>query len=249
MAPDRRWTMRSPVKIVVVLIVAILGICALLAIYIVVAVNRQIAANTLNKQLQLSDGALLRVKGTPTEGPDSGRTWEISYRANSGWQEVGSWWGNSDGNVLACPAGSITVITRTGGPHVFVQLPSGAWKMFLMEIPGAYYFGHDGEIAPNFTSLDKAEILSIRRSLSVDPKAQGGIDPLLMQFVPRDKGLLADYLTAEHRRFRLHFALDKDAEKFHLVNVEEKPFDQNRPYFEQFIPDIPLDPACSHVAF
>jgi len=121
--------------------------------------------------------------------------------------------------------------------------------MLLMEIPGAYYFGHDGEIAPNFTSLDKAEILAIRKSLSLDPKAQVGIDPLLMQFAPRDKELLADYLTGEHRRFRLHLVLDKNAEKFRLVSVEEKPFDQNRPYSEQFVPDIPLDPACSHVGF
>jgi hypothetical protein len=121
--------------------------------------------------------------------------------------------------------------------------------MFLMEIPSAYYFGHDGEIAPNFTSLDKAEILSIRKSLSLDTKAQGGIDPLLMQFVPRDMELLADYLTGEHRRFRVHLALDKNAERFHLVKVEEKPFDRGRPYFEQLIRDIPLDPACSHVAF
>jgi len=241
--------MRRTLKIVVVLIVATLGIFAVLAIYVLVAVNDQIAAKTLNKQLQLSDGALLRVKGIPTEGPDSGFTWEISYRANSGWEEVGSWWGHEDGNMLACAVGSITVITRTGGPHVFVRLRSSVWKMFLMEIPSAYYFEHDGEIAPNFTSLEKAEILSIRKSLSLDPKAQGGIDPLLMQFVPRYKELLADYLTGEHRRFRLYLALDENAERFHLVNVEEKPFDQNLPYFEQFIPDMPIDPACSHVAF
>src|SRR5215467_7947812 len=98
--------MRHTLKIVVVSILAIPGGCVAVARYIVVAVNHQIAANTLNQQLQLSDGTQLRVKGDPTEGPDSGRTWDISYRANSGWEEVGSWWGNEDGNVLACPVGS-----------------------------------------------------------------------------------------------------------------------------------------------
>jgi hypothetical protein len=219
--------MRRTLKILVVPVLAILGMCAAFAIYIAVVENHRIAANTLNQQLQLSDGD----------------------RANSGWEKVGGWWGNNDGNLLACPLGSIIVITRTSGPHVFVRLPSGAWKAFLMEIPSAYYFGHDGEIAPNVTSLDKAEILAIRKSLSLDPKAQGGIDPLLMQFAPREKELLAGYLTPEHRRFRVHLALDKDADRFNLVNVEERPFDRNRPYFEQFIPDMPQDPACSHVAF
>jgi len=61
--------MRHTLKIVVVSILAILGGCVAVAIYIVVAVNHQTAANTLNQQLQLSDGTRLRVKGDTHRRP------------------------------------------------------------------------------------------------------------------------------------------------------------------------------------
>jgi len=241
--------MRRAFKIALATILGIVILCVVLAIVVAVSVERHVVANTLNQQVQLTNQALLQVKGIPTWGPDSGREWEISYRGNSGWEEVGNWWGNDDGNLLACPVANLVVVARTGGPQVFVRTAAGKWRMFLMDVPGASYSGNDGGIAWNSTSLETADILAIRRQMSLNPEAQGAIDPLLVQLLPSRKELLTDYLTAEHRRFRLHLAITENGDKFRFLRVEEKPFDKGRSYFEQFVADASLDPTCSLVGF
>jgi hypothetical protein len=222
------------------------GCCIVLLFLFVRSIERTASAGELDRQVQLANSAVLRVHRTPTMGPDSGYSWDISYRDQARWEKTGGWWGNDDGNVLACTAGRVVVVTRTNGAEVFSRTATGTWKAFLMDIPGPWFLGKNGELSPNTTSLEMSELESIRRQMSVTP-GDGEIRPYLGQFLPQREELWIDYLTPERRRFRLKLRISKDAERFHLLSVEEKAFDRNRPFFEQLVPDQPVDAACKRI--
>ena len=75
------------------------------------------------------------------------------------------------------------------------------------------------------------------------------VQPYLAQFVPEGQQLWIDYLTPELRKFRVRLKLFANGEKLRFVDLEERPFDRNRPYFDQFPPDIPVNPNCDQVDF
>jgi hypothetical protein len=214
----------------------------------------------LDQQVQLSNSAFLKVHGEESPGPDTGYGWDISYRPStdqlsndqssndqSKWEKAGNWWSGS-GDTLACPVGKLVVLVRPDGSLIFVRTEAGRWTTFYMEIPGPSPFSKNEEISPNSTSLEVAEIETIRSRMSLTP-GDGALRPYMGQFIPRRLELWVDYLTPEKRRFRVRYKLYQDGEKFRLLDLEEQPFDKSRPFFEQFVPDTPVDPVCDKIEF
>ena len=239
--------MRRPLKVGLYALLTVAGLVIAFVVSLLWAIQQPSDTTILEQQVLLANNAFVKVKGTPTPGPDTGYSWEISYRDQREWEKVGDWWNIGNGDVVACPVGNVIVVARTNGDHVFVRTAAGSWKEFLMDIPGPWYFSKNGELGPNFTSLESDEVFSIRRQMSLDPTA-GNADPYLAQFLPRRQELWLDYLV-EHRRFRVKLKMFANGERFRPLSVEELAFDRNRPYFDQFIPDIPDDPACNRIEF
>src|SRR5947209_3321417 len=66
----------------------------------------------LDKTVELSDSALLRVHATMPLGA-SDPTWELLYRAKAGWEKVDDWQVEGQislysGDVVACPVGRLS---------------------------------------------------------------------------------------------------------------------------------------------
>ena len=239
--------MHRPVKVVLYAVLALAALVIAFVVSLLWAIQQPSDATILEQQVLLANHAFLKVKGTPTAGPDTGYWWEISYRDRGGWEKVGDWWNIGNGDVAACTVGNIVVVARANGDHVFVRTAAGAWKQFLMDIPGPWYFSKHGELGPNFTSLESDDVFRIRRLMSLDANA-GSADPYLAQLLPRQSELWLDYLV-QHRRCRLKLRMFANAEGFQPLGVEELAFDRNRPYFEQIVPDVPEDPACNRIEF
>jgi len=209
-----------------------------------------------DRTVQLSNSAFLRIHSTLPE-LSSDFVWKLSYRANSGWEEVDdwvvegqmSWYG---GNILACPAGKLVVVVRTDGSLVFVRTESVQWKTFHMEIPEQAPFPELGVKGTNFSSLETPEIRKLRSRMSIED-VQGRIFPRLAQFLPDTRELWVDYLNGEDRRFRLRFLLSADGEKLEFMEIQERPFnraiDTSGPPFFLFQPDKSVPPVCNKIEF
>jgi len=205
----------------------------------------------LDQQVQLSNSAFLKVHGEETPGPDSGYSWQISYRDKAPWEKVGEWWDggrNSSGNVIACPIGKLIVVTRMDGLQTFVRTEAGSWKTFLMEITGPSPFSKNGELGPNLTSLETAEIETIRSRMLLTA-TDGSLRPEIGQFLPQRQELWLDFVTPAKRRFRIRLKLFGNGEKFRFLDSEEQAFNKNKPDFDQITPDTPIHPACDKVEF
>jgi hypothetical protein len=218
----------------------------------------------LDKTVQLSNSALLRVHAiTPFGASDS--TWELLYREKSGWEKVDDWMAEGQislysGDVLACPVGSLVVVTRTDGSQVFVRNAGGKWTTFHMEIPERAPFplmgangtnvAASGPAKATFTTLETEKIQALRTRMAISP-AQMGVPSRLGQFFPDKRELWVDYLTPSDRRFRLRLGLTADGERFGFVGFEELPFKRasdttGAPLF-LLLPDMPTPTACSRV--
>jgi len=110
----------------VALLVVMLGVFFFRSLY------QRNQAQDLEQQVQLSNHAFLQIHGASTPGPDSGYSWTVSYRSESGWEKAGDWWDGSqdsrDANLIACPLGKVVVIAKTDGSRVFVLTEAGTWK-------------------------------------------------------------------------------------------------------------------------
>ena len=201
----------------------------------------------VEQQVQLSNSAFLRVDGEYAVGPDTGYAWKISYHDKEDSEKVGDWW-DGDGGILACPVGKLVVVVRQNGSLIFVRTESGKWREFFMEIPGPGFPSNPGELNAGSTSLELDEIRAIRSGMHLDA-SDGSMQTYLGQFLPERQELWLDYLTSAKRRFRVRLKLFRNGEKFRLLSLDEQPFDQRRPYFDQFVPDTPVHPACDKIEF
>lgn len=201
----------------------------------------------VEQQVQLSNNAFLRVVGEYAIGPDTGYAWKVSYRDKGDLEQVGDWW-DGDSNVLACPIGKLVVVVRNDGSLIFVRTEAGKWKEFNMEIPGPGFAGQANKLSAGSTSLELDEIRAIRSGMSVGSSTDS-LHPYLGQFLPEKQELWLDYLTSANRRFRVRLKLFHNGEKFRLLGLAEQPFDQQRPYFDQFVPDAPVHTVCNKIEF
>ena len=241
--------MRRLFKIGLYLALSVACLVFALVIFFARSIHRTATTDDdLEQIVQLSNSAFLRVHGTPTEGPDSGYSWEISYRTKSGWEKADDWWDGVDGSVIACPLGKIVVVAQTNGERVFVRTEAGGWKTFHMDIPQQSPFPVLGMTGTTLSSLDTPEIQALRSRMSVRPE-ESYVRPQFGQLLPEKWELWVDYMTAQERRFRLSFKISTNGEKLRLIDVEELPFDRQRPYFDQFVPDALVDPTCDKVEF
>jgi hypothetical protein len=235
-------------KIILYTILTVAGLALAFVIAAYWALTHVDHDKDMEQQVMLSNSAFLKVHGEEEPGPDSGDSWLLSYHDQKGWVKVGDWVGGSDGNVVACPVGKLVVIARTNGSWVFVRTEAGAWKTFYMEIPGPSPFSKNGEISANSTSLEVAEIETIRARMSVAP-SEGDLHFYLGQFLPKKQELWLDNRTPAGRRFRVRLKLYSNGEKFRFVDLEERTLEAKRPGFEELMADIPVDPVCDKVDF
>jgi len=213
----------------------------------------------LDKTVELSNAARLRVHATMPVGA-SDPTWELLYREKSGWEKVDHWMVEGQislysGDVLACPAGNLVVVTRTDGSLVFIRNAAGKWKTLHMEIPQRAPFpvvdtaGATVDTT-HLSTLDTEKLQALRAQMAINP-ATTGIPSRLGQFFPDTRELWVDYLTPVDRRFRLHLSLAADGERVEFLNFEERPFkraaDTTGPPLFLLLPDTAAPPGCSKV--
>jgi hypothetical protein len=210
----------------------------------------------LDKTVQLSNSALLRVHGTMPVGAGD-LTWELLYRHQSAWEKVDDWMVEGQislysGDVLACPVGKLVVVTRTDGSLVFVRTEAGEWKTFHMEIPERAPFPILGAHGTSLTTLETSRIQELRAQMSSNTAA-ARVPPSLGQFFPDKRELWVDYLTPADRRFRLRLNLTADGEQLRFLDFEERPFkrkdDTTGPPFFFVLPDTPAPAGCAKVEF
>jgi hypothetical protein len=215
----------------------------------------------LDKTVQLSNSALLRIHGTMPVGA-GGPTWELLYRENSGWEKVDDWMVEGQislysGDVLACPVGKLVVVTRTDGSIVFVRTNAGRWKTFHMELPERAPFPLLGANTATLgttsvTAIETEKLQALRARMSLNP-AVTRVPPGLGQFLPDKRELWVDYLAPPDRRFRLRMNLAADGEELHFLDFEERPFQQatdtTGPPLFLLLPDTAAPAGCSRVEF
>jgi hypothetical protein len=208
------------------------------------------AAGRAEQLVQLSNDSSLRIQQGPSD-PDT--MWRILYlpqaRGQSAvlstlpWEHAG-WWLNGGGDILACPMGNVVLVALTRGEWVFIRTAAGRWTSFYMEIDAQHPFLPDGA---GGAAMGVGEIQELRKRMAVEP-TENSVRPQLAQFQPERRELWVDYLTSKQRRFRVRLRLSDNAEKFQLVNVDEQAYDPHRGW-DQFDPDIPLDPICDRIQF
>jgi hypothetical protein len=234
---------------------------AILLTFALKAFKSQTNPPYLDKTVQLSNSALLRIHATMPIGATD-PTWELLYRENSGWEKADDWMVEGQislysGDVLACPVGKLVVVARTDGSRVFVRTSAGKWKTFHMDIPERAPFpllGPNGATlgTTSVTALETEKIQALRVQMSINPAAPR-VPPRLGQFFPDKRELWVDYLTPADRRFRLRMNLTADGDELHFLDFEERPFkrttDTTGPPLFLLLPDTPAPPGCSRVEF
>ena len=171
----------------------------------------------------LSNSAQLRLLGTPTEGPDSGDTWELFYKDGATWEKAGNWWGGdwaggNDGNIVACPIGQFIVIAKSNGSYVFVRNAARNWNTFVTDItlPSA-----GTAPGPQTGWLQNDEIRSIAKQISIP--TGGLLQAQAAGIHPANRILWLDYSVGSSRLLHLSVELLDNGERFKLHSVEQRP--------------------------
>lgn len=194
----------------------------------------------------LSNSAQIRLLGTPTEGPDSGDTWEVFYKDGATWEKAGNWWGGdwaggNDGNIVACPIGQLVVIAKSNGSDFLVRNAARTWKTFVTDIP------LPNEGAPSLPPgwLENDEIRSIVKQMSIPPTG-GLLHAQAAGILPASRTLWLDYSIGSSRLLHVSVVLLENGERFKLQSVEERP---NTLHMEGPNRDPNLDASCGSIQF